>query len=600
MYIGIAEGHADPAVAAVRNGSVIAFAEEERFTRAKHALGAYPIRALKYCLETARVSLSDVAAVCVGWDLDHYTDGTVSEYFEQMRQHWPVDSSTKLWQKETVRRFSHRNLTVRHHRQWRRHFGTVEFPQIKAAPHHFTHAFQASMQSPFESCLVLTVDGSGDTDTTVLWFKNGSALEKLREIRMPHSLGWFYAAFTEYLGFDAYDGEYKVMGLAAHGSPRPGLRKKVGEVLFAAHDGVEFRMNPAFIHYGEHSWSGRFTDALPELFGREPRLPSHTITDWHKDLSYAVQEALEEAASRLVAWGIKETGARALCVGGGVGLNVKMNTELLRLSGVEDVFAHPLCADSGAAAGVALAVCERETGIAPEQLTTLALGPGYSEQEIKDVLDSCRVDFDRPASIDETIAHDLAAGRIVGWFQGRMEAGPRALGQRSILADPRSIAVRDTVNNAVKQREPWRPFGPAILAEARERYFDEAVDSRYMTLAFVANRRLVDHAPAIVHSDGTVRVQFVHQESSPELHSLLTTFNALTGVPVVLNTSFNIRGEPIVCSPQDALRTFWATGLDVLAIGPYVVRKPLEVGISPKTFRPPNDLGGWIWPSLIV
>lgn len=574
VYIGIAEGHPDPAVAAISKGRVIAFAEEERFTRVKHALGTYPIHALEYCLDVAGVSLSDVRAVCLGWDLDHYTDGTIGEFFAQMGKEWPVDDATKRWQHATAQRFSRSSVEIHHYRHWRRNFGNIKFPRIASAPHHFTHAFQASMQSPFDSCLVLTVDGSGDTHTTVLWLKDGAELEPLREVRMPHSLGWFYAAFTEYLGFDAYDGEYKVMGLAAHGSPRPELQAKVREVVFADTDDIAFRLDPGMIHYGEHSWSGRFTDALPSLFGRAPRLPSETITDWHKDLAFAVQDALEEAAGRLVSWGVKQTGVRALCVGGGVGLNVKMNTRLMQLAGVDDVFAHPLCADSGAAAGVALAVCQRETGAAPERLTTLALGPQFEEEEIKDVLDGCHVQFDRPVDLDESIAKDLASGLVVGWFQGRMEAGPRALGQRSILADPRSVTVRDTVNNAIKQREPWRPFGPAMLAEARARYFDHAVDSRYMTLAFEANRHLVAEAPAIVHSDGTARVQLVHHESSPELHSLLTKFDALTGVPVVLNTSFNIRGEPIVCTPQDALRTFWATGLDVLAVGPYVVRKP--------------------------
>lgn len=578
VYIGIAEGPVDPAVAAVRDGRVVAYAEEERLIRAKHAHGVYPIRSLEYCLDEAGVSFADVEAVCVGWDVPRYTDGTIAGFFDGLARSMPVDAATRRWQRSTVERFSAKSVEDRHRRAWRKQFGDLEFPPMRSAPHHFTHAFQASMQSPFESCLVLTVDGSGDVHTTVLWFKDGTQLVPLREITMPHSLGWFYAAFTEYLGFDAYDGEYKVMGLAAHGSPRPELRDKVARVLRPAGDGVEFRLEPSYVHYGEHSWSGRFTDALPELLGRAPRRPGEAITQWHTDLAFSVQEALEEAACRLVSWGAAETGARALCIGGGVGLNVKMNSRLLRLPAIDNLLAHPLCADSGAAAGAALAVSHRELGVLPERLTTLALGPSYGDGEIKDILDGCHVPYERPTDLDETIADDLVAGRIVGWFQGRLEAGPRALGQRSILADARSVGVRDTVNDAIKQRELWRPFGPAMLAEARDRYFDDGIDSRFMTLAFTANRRLVEDAPAIVHTDGTVRVQLVHQESSPALHSLLEAFDRRTGVPVLLNTSFNIRGEPIVCSPQDALRTFWATGLDVLAVGPYVVRKAPVAG----------------------
>ncbi|NED99846.1 carbamoyltransferase family protein [Phytoactinopolyspora halotolerans] len=578
FYIGISEGPVDPAAAVVRDGHVVAYAEEERLVRVKHAYGRYPIRALRYCLDSAGVTLCDVAAVGIGWNVDEYTDGTVGEFFAYLASIWPVDHATQRWQRATMERFTRRALVARHHRQWRRHFGDIAMPPITWAPHHFTHAFQASMQAPFDPALVLTVDGSGDVHTTVLWLRSGARLERLREIRMPHSLGWFYAAFTEYLGFDAYDGEYQVMGLAAHGSPDAALAAAVGKVLLPAEDGIEFRLDPSYIHYGTHSWSGRFTDALVDLLGRPPRSPGAEVDGWHRDLAFSVQRALEEAACRLVRWGVERTGVRSLCIGGGVGLNVAMNARLLEDSGVERLFAHPLCADSGAAAGVALAVCARETGAAPEPLTTLALGPEFGEHEIKAVLDGCHLDYDRPIDLAEAVARDLAAGWIVGCFQGRMEAGPRALGQRSILADPRSVTIRDRVNEAVKQREDWRPFGPAVLAEAEPRYFGHGHDSRFMTLALRANQRLVDEAPAVVHTDGTARAQLVHRESSPELHAVLTAFGRLTGVPVLLNTSFNVKGEPMVCTPQDAIRTFFATGLDALAIGPYLVRKSALAG----------------------
>jgi carbamoyltransferase len=289
--------------------------------------------------------------------------------------------------------------------------------------------------------------------------------------------------------------------------------------------------------------------------------------------AFAVQRELEEAVGRLVRWAVEETGVGNVCVGGGVGLNVKMNSRIFDLPSVTDVFAHPLCADNGQAAGAALVTCHRETGALPRPLTSLALGPAEDDTAIARVLHNAGIRYEQCADVCATVARELAAGRLVAWCQGRLEAGPRALGQRSILADPRTVEVRDRVNAAVKQREAWRPFGPSMLASAAERYFDRVTDSRFMTMAFAANERLRADAPAIVHADGSSRIQLVHPESDPLYHRLIAEFAALTGVPVLLNTSFNVRGEPIVNSTEDALRTFWATGLDVLAVGNLVVRK---------------------------
>jgi carbamoyltransferase len=261
-------------------------------------------------------------------------------------------------------------------------------------------------------------------------------------------------------------------------------------------------------------------------------------------------------------------------VGGGVAQNVKMNSRLHQLDEVEDVFAHPLCADNGGAAGAALVACHRATGIAPVPLTSLALGPEEDPEAVARVLHNAKVEYKEPQDAFVETARALADGQIVGWVEGRLEAGPRALGQRSILADPRVVANRDKVNAVVKQRELWRPFAPSMLASAADRYLDQATDSRFMTMAFTANDALVRDAPAIVHTDGSTRVQFVHHDAAPEFHRLISEFDRITGVPVLLNTSFNVKGEPIVNSTEDALRTFWATGLDLLVLaGTYVIRK---------------------------
>ncbi|MEY9912935.1 putative NodU family carbamoyl transferase [Catenulispora sp. MAP12-49] len=311
-----------------------------------------------------------------------------------------------------------------------------------------------------------------------------------------------------------------------------------------------------------------------KLLGAEPRLPAGPVTQWHMDLAYAVQSEIEEAACRLVRWAVQETGISTVCLGGGVAQNVKMNSAIFAMDEVSDVFAHPLCSDSGAAAGAALVTCFRETGAHPLPLATLALGPEESSAAIRASLCNAKVAFEQPADVFAMTARALADGLLVGWVDGRAEAGPRALGQRSILADPRAVESRDTVNAVVKQRELWRPFAPAMLASARDRYFDKSTDSRFMTMAFRANAALRRDAPAIVHSDGTSRIQTVHPDVTPAFHRLIQEFAGMTGVPVLLNTSFNIRGEPIVNTTEDALRTFWATGLDMLVLGAeFVVRK---------------------------
>jgi len=411
----------------------------------------------------------------------------------------------------------------------------------------------------------------------VVWRHEGEQLVPLREIRIPHSLGWVYAAFTEYLGFRAYDGEYKVMGLAAFGRPNADLRARVERIVHAAPDGTEYRVDPTYVHYGPRSYSDRFTDNLVELFDRKPRLAHEDISQWHEDLAYAVQENLELQIERLVKWAVRETGIRHVTIGGGVGLNIKMNSRLFQMPEVSNVFAQPLCSDGGAAVGAALAACFDRTRTRPEPVKTLALGPADSDEAIESALKLAHLRYERPGDICHATARELAKGHIVAWFQGRMEAGPRALGQRSILADPRNVANRDKVNAIIKFREYWRPFCPSMIAEAADRYFDRFTSAPFMILAFTANDRLKRDAPAIVHVDGTSRVHLVDREVNPLFHQLLSEFGRETNVPVLLNTSFNVKGEPIVCTIQDALRTFWSTGLEVLAAGPFLIKKPETV-----------------------
>lgn len=574
VFLGINNDYVDPSVAIVRGGKVLAFAEEERFIRQKHAHGRYPVNALRFCLDQAGVELEEVRSIGVNWNLTAYSDGTMEEFYREIQTQWNVDAQTAAWQRSRLGKRNRDNYLKVHQQNLYRAFGDARLPEFIDIPHHYTHAFQAFRQSPFDEAVCLTIDGSGDQHCTVVWHCGPDGIVPLKEICMPHSLGWVYAAFTEYLGFRAYDGEYKVMGLAAYGRSDEALSAKVGRVLRLDLDDVEYRVDPTYIHYGSHRYSGRFTDELVELCGRRPRLPAEDITPWHEDLAFAVQHALEVAVERLVRWAVAGCGIDKVCISGGVGLNIKMNSHIYQLPDVSDFFAHPLCGDSGAAAGSALAACHQVCGAGPEKLSTLALGNQQDEDDIRAALDTAKLEYDRVDDLCGSVVDDLVEGKIVGWFQGRMEAGPRALGQRSILADPRPVENRDKVNRVIKFREYWRPFCPSLPEESMAQYFDDYTDGYFMNISFVANKRLRQEAPAIVHVDGTCRTQMVKKSVLPLFHELLTRFGARTGVPVLLNTSFNVKGEPVVCTVTDALRTFWSTGLDTLVAGPFIVRKP--------------------------
>ncbi len=572
-FLGIHEKHADPSVSLVRDGRLLAHVEEERFVRNKHAMNAYPIHALKYCLQTFDLSISDIEAVAINFDLEAYKNGEMQAFFDAWNAAWETDGNTKGWQRALLNQYNPDNLKAHHEFHWRRAFGDQRFPPLIGLSHHRVHAFHAATQSGLAETLVLTLDGSGDKHCSVVWHYKEPTLTPIYEVAIPFSVGWFYAAFTEYLGFEAYDGEYKVMGLASYGGQDPDLREKLSRVLFAAEDGIGYRLDPSFIHYGPHSYSKRYTDTLVELLGRAPRCPDEPIDDWHKRLAFEVQYALEAAISRLAGWAVQETGCRQICLSGGVAHNVALNGKLLSLPDVERVFPHPLCHDGGAPAGAALLACYEATGAKPEPLKSLALGPAYGEEEILKALTNTKWHFTKPDDIAKTIAADLADGKLVGWFQGRIEAGPRALGQRSILADPRDVASRDRVNAAVKYREDWRPFCPSVKADKQRELFKSDCPAAYMTLALPVTDKAKEIMPAVVHVDDTARVQLVDPDHQPLYYALIDAFEGLTGVPALLNTSFNIKGEPIVCSPLDAIRTFACTGLDVLAIGPYRVEK---------------------------
>jgi len=572
VFVGIAQGHADPAAAVVIDGSVVAFEEEERHTRIKHAWGSYPSNALRSCLRLADVSPRDVEAIAVGWDAESYSNGRMRAFFDDLNTRYDVDNATVSWQETVLRSFNVEALQRRHEMYWHEAC-SAPMPRLLTFPHHEVHAYHASMQSPFEDAVCIVADGSGDDLTTSAWLKLGSGLELVRKEVMPNSLGWFYAAITEYLGYRAYDGEYKVMGLASYGDRNNPFRNVVSHVLNVSREDHAFLLEPKFIHYGDHTFSTRFTDDLVDLIGHPPRRPNDRLQQWHADLALAAQKALEEAVVSWVDWATSKFKIPYVCLGGGVAQNIMANSAVFSHDGVSDIFVQPLCSDGGAAAGAGLIASHMHKGTHPAPLRSLALGSSTLSENVCGALTHAGLKFDRADDVTQETARILARGAVVAWFQGAMEAGPRALGQRSILADPRSTSSRDRVNELVKHRELWRPLCPSVPYDEAAKCFIKYTDSPFMTVTFEASPWLRANAPAVVHVDGTVRPQLVHEEHAPLFWSLIKKFGSQTGVPVLLNTSLNRNDEPIVRTIDEAIALFQEIGVDYLVADRYIVRK---------------------------
>jgi carbamoyltransferase len=465
------------------------------------------------------------------------------------------------------------------------------------AEHHESHAASAFYPSPFDEAAILTMDGVGEWATASYGVGRGPVMELLEEIHWPHSLGMLYSAFTYYTGFKVNSGEYKVMGLAPYGEPRF-VRQILDELVDLKDDG-SFKLNLKYFDYV----SG-LTMTGPEfdrLFGGPPRVPESLLTQRELDLARSIQDVCEEIVMRLVRTVHARTGMKNLCLAGGVALNCVANGRLLREGPFERLWIQPASGDAGGAVGIALLSHHRYFGQprpTPEGADSMKgalLGPEFSEREIAAFLDERQADHERlePEALLETVAEALASEKIVGWFQGRMEFGPRALGNRSILGDPRSPKMQAQMNLKIKFREGFRPFAPSVLRERCRDYFELDVDSPYMLLvAGVAPKRRVPMSleqqrlfgidklniprsdiPAVTHVDYSARVQTVHRETNPLYHALISRFEAKTGCGLVVNTSFNVRGEPIVCSPADAYNCFMNTHIDLLVLGPYLLRK---------------------------
>ena len=560
----------DAAAALVENGRVIAAAEEERFVRSKHVT-ALPVHAVRYCLQAAMIRLSDVDAVAVPW-----------KYWQLGRRaRLAIGSmlrSPQLFRVKgarSVERLAHEWKELAFLRSYlsRRIDGTPCPPPV-FLDHHLCHAASAMLVSPFTRAAVLVVDGASEGHTTMLAQADSQQIRVLKRIALPHSLGQFYAAITAYLGFKPDHDEYIVMGLAAYGEPRfaDTMRTEVLQIL----PGGEFRLNTNLLDF--HLARQRiFSSAFVHLFG-PARLPEADVTQHHQDVAASAQLVLEETLLHLARQLKKLTQEDQLCLAGGVAYNCVANSRVWREAGFHEVYVPPAAGDSGSALGAALWLTHRKGSLSErEVMGSAAWGPEFSEQTCRAALEEAGLSIERfdERTLCDKVAEEIAEGRLVFWFQGRMEWGPRALGNRSLLADPRREGMRALINAKVKLREPFRPFAPSVLEERAHEYFDLSGPSPFMSYTAPVRASMKGAIPAVVHVDGSARVQTVDRHTNPRFRLLLESFTRLTGVPLLLNTSFNVH-EPIVCTPQEAVHCFLRTQVDWLVMGNLLAQRPVK------------------------
>lgn len=546
----------DSSACIVRDGELLFAVAEERLSRLKHD-GRFPARAIRACLEFAGISVEGCDEIGFGWPAPW------SSYLCDLRCYalgkLPLTYLNFL---NSTRAF----LSMRHQRggqnPFLRQFGSLP-TRVRFVDHHLAHAISAYACSGFDQAAVLVADGRGAWEATSIWHGKNGRLEHVQTITWPNSLGMFYAQFTQYLGFEPWSDEWKVMGLAPYGESGVSLKD------FMTIEGESYSVNIRRLM----SRNSSPTSGIEKQLGPK-RQSGCDITDKHKNIAFAVQDACEQAMMTLARLAVAKTNCRNLCLAGGVALNSKANGKILASGLINQIFILPAAGDDGVCLGAALASYLDNGGkLRLRKMRNAYLGPEYSAGEIEKVLCTYKLRYTQSRDVASCAAELLAAGKILGWFQGRMEFGPRALGSRSILADPRDPEMTTRVNNAVKFRESWRPFAPSLLAESAGEYLESATDSPFMVLTSQVRPERRSEIPAVTHVDGSARPQTVEKDVNPIYWRLIREFGNRTGVPVVMNTSFNLRGEPIVCTPTDAIRTFFSSGMDALVIGDFIVEK---------------------------
>ena len=563
----------DPSAVIIVNGEIVAFAEEERFNRSKHSVSKFPINSVRYCLSKAGVEISGVDIIAVGWDASKFPVHMAKFYLNTWYKHQPCSRFALNWQTKTLNRYSAETLTQEIKENLFKGRSEKELPEIRFINHHFSHACSSFMVSGFDNAAILTADGHGEDDCINFWNVENGKILHVKQWVLPNSLGWFYTKFTQWFGFRTHDGEGKLMGLAAYGKHNTALIEKVHKVIYLTKCDKIFKVSSRFF-FGEFIRDEAYTQEWIDLFGEPRTLESdEPFTNYHKDLAYAVQHVLEEIMIKLVRQLLEITGKSKLCVAGGTFMNCKMNGVIAREIGSGNFFVQPVAGDNGIALGAALAVYHQDNIKWETSLDHLYFGPEFTSTEIEDELKQHDLYYHLSNNIGKEVANLLAENKVIGWFQGRMEVGARALGNRSILGNPLDPNARDIINAKVKFREPWRPFCPSTIDSDAGEYFDISSEQPFMIIATTARDGIKSMLPSVVHVDNTVRVQTVRKNINEKYYSVINEFKKITGYGVVLNTSFNIKGEPIVCNPHDAIQCYLQTGIDVLAIGDFLVSK---------------------------
>jgi len=547
----------DAAACLIENGQLTCMAEEERFTRRKYAYDSIPINASAYCLHEAGITLDQIDVIAWGWDYPtHYNLRDLP---------WPYSTSDLM-----------HILFPKEYFQWTR------MPKLEMIPHHLAHAASAFYTSPFAEAAILVVDGQGETASTTLACGKGNHIAPVREFPISQSLGYFYEAVSKHIGFRSHDAG-KTMGLAAYGDSVPKI-----EFLELSDEGYRFSLPEVQCQSSSHQLDEQalvmdLWEPILRRIAAKPNhvdyvytptqgrfRPVHTVRTQDRQLAALAQTVIEEVVRHLVAILLKRCNTSNLCIAGGVGLNCVSNGKLISEGIVDNVYIQPAAGDAGASLGAALVVAAREGELQPSYMRQVYWGPQFSDKEIQRILQGYGVKYDTPDHVTEVTSELLMKGKVVGWFQGRMEVGPRALGNRSILADPRDRSIADRVNR-IKGRERWRPLAPSLLDHRRYDYLTADCPSPHMLLSFGVQQDKRLAVPGVVHVDGSTRPQTVTYEDNPTYFRLIQAFESLTGTGLILNTSFNTAGEPIVCTPIHALHTFYASDLDALVIGSYLV-----------------------------
>jgi carbamoyltransferase len=591
VVLGISAFYHDSAAAILSNGRIVAAAQEERFTRKKQD-SSFPRNAIEYCLDECGVRLTDVATV-IFYDKPLVKfDRLIKTYlsyapkgFSSFSQSMPLWIKDKLYVASSIKKNLSEIAGV----------PSSELPQLLFSEHHLSHAASAFYASPFEKAAVLCLDGVGEWATTTAWIGQGADIKPLWEIKFPHSIGLLYSSFTYFCGFKVDSGEYKLMGLAPYG--RPIYRDLILSKLVDIKSDGSFRLNMGYFNYT--TGLTMTNDKFAKLFGGARREPETPITQREMDMAASIQVVTEEMVLSLARALQRDTGETKLCLAGGVALNCVANGRLLREGPFEDIWIQPASGDAGGALGAAYVAWhshmeQPRLPVMKDAMQGAYLGPEYSDDEIQVFLDDVKAPYEKltEEELASHVAELLIEENAIGWFQGRMEFGPRALGARSIIGDARSPRMQSTMNLKIKYRESFRPFAPSVLGEKVSEWFQLDRPSPYMLVCapVLGEHRISNNSeiecsgtdklkilrstiPAVTHVDYSARIQTVHAETNPRYHALLTEFYKKTGCPLIVNSSFNVRGEPIVATPQDAYRCFMRTEMDYLILGTFVLKK---------------------------